>query len=345
MNKELDEIYEYRGVEDLVAAEVLQDNNKEGEGYKTGEVFAIAGVAEIGKNTANSSEPHYYNNIPAVVVTSVGADTITCSTSAIPLDVLGKITGQNYDEETGTLIEGERETKYFALGYKTKKTNGQYMYVWRLKGTFNIPDSNHATENDGTDANGQEVTFTGINTTHKFDKVKDKYGNKKGAKAINVDLEKNLADVSTFFDEVTTPDTLKKKSKVEPIKVSVPSAETSLNLGEKTVQDLCENLNIDEEGNVTGSLKHIDNWTEFSKTDNSGNFIPLYFEEAKGQPKGTIKCELKGTGAKLKKPVAVDEKDGLIVFQVHNQDNTIEITSEGKETKTLNLSKVELKTE
>ena len=47
----------------------------------------------------------------------------------------------------------------------------------------------------------------------------------------------------------------------------------------------------------------------------------------------------------MKKPVAVDEKDGLIVFQVHNQDNTIEITSEGKETKTLNLSKVELKTE
>ena len=128
------------------------------------------------------------------------------------------------------------------------------------------------------------------------------------------------------------------------IKVSVPSRETSLNLGEKTVQDLCENLNI-EDDNVTGSLKHIDNWTEFSKTDNSGNFIPLYFEEAKGQAKGTIKCELKGTGAKLKKPVAVDEKDGLIVFQVHNKDNTIEITSEGKETRTLNLSQLELKTE
>ena len=128
------------------------------------------------------------------------------------------------------------------------------------------------------------------------------------------------------------------------IKVSVPSGETSLNLGEKTVQDLCENLNI-EADNVTGSLKHIDNWTEFSKTDNSGNFLPLYFEEAKGQAKGTIKCEIKGTGAKLKKPVAVDEKDGLIVLQVHNKDNTIEITSEGKETRTLNLSQLDLKTE
>nr|DAY64202.1 MAG TPA: tail tube protein [Caudoviricetes sp.] len=208
----MDEITEYRGVEDLVAAEVLTDNNNEEEGYTTGEVFDIAGVAEISKSTSSSNESHYYNNMPAVVVSSTGADEVTLSVSAIPLDILAKITGQKYDELTGALIEGERETKYFAIGYKTKKTNGDYVYVWRLKGTFNIPESTHATENDGTDANGQELTYTGINTTHKFAKVTDKNGNKKGAKAINVDVAKGLADVSTFFDEVVTPDTLTAKA-------------------------------------------------------------------------------------------------------------------------------------
>ena len=208
----MDEITEYRGVEDLVAAEVLTDNNNEEEGYTTGEVFDIAGVAEISKSTSSSNESHYYNNMPAVVVSSTGDDEVTLSVSAIPLDILAKITGQKYDELTGALIEGERETKYFAIGYKTKKTNGDYVYVWRLKGTFNIPESTHATENDGTDANGQELTYTGINTTHKFAKVTDKNGNKKGAKAINVDVAKGLADVSTFFDEVVTPDTLTAKA-------------------------------------------------------------------------------------------------------------------------------------
>lgn len=208
----MDEIVEYRGVEDLVAAEVLTDNNNAEEGYTTGDVFDIAGVAEISKSTSNSNESHYYNNMPAVVVSSTGADEVTLSTSAIPLDVLAKITGQKYDETTGTLIEGDRETKYFAIGYKTKKTNGDYVYVWRLKGTFNIPESTHATENDGTDANGQELTYTGINTTHKFNKFLDKNGNKKGAKAINVDVAKDLADVSEFFDEVVTPDTLTAKA-------------------------------------------------------------------------------------------------------------------------------------
>lgn len=199
------EIYEYRGVEGLVAAEVIKDD---ADAYEAGEVFDIAGVAEIGRATENSSETHYYDNMAAVVIDSVGADTITCSVSAIPLDVFAKLTGQIYDAEKGVLIEGPRETKYFALGYRTKNTKGEEVFVWRLKGKFNIPDQTNSTENDGTDANGQELVYTGIQTTHKFTNVKDKNGNIKGAKAINVNVALGLADVSTFFDEVTTPDTL-----------------------------------------------------------------------------------------------------------------------------------------
>lgn len=197
------EIFEYRGVEGLVYAEVTADDDKS---YTTGEVKQLAGVAEIGRTTETSSEPHYYDNVPAVVVSSTGSDEVTCTVSAIPLDVLAEITGQQYDINLGVLIEGERATKYFALGYKAKKTNGKEVYVWRYKGQFSIPDSTHATEDDGTDANGQEITYTGISTTHKFTKTG------KRAKAMNVDLEADKANVSTFFDTVTTPDTLTAKS-------------------------------------------------------------------------------------------------------------------------------------
>lgn len=197
------EIFEYRGVEGLVYAEVTADDD---ESYTTGTVKPLAGVAEIGRTTETSSEPHYYDNVPAVVVSSTGSDEVTCTVSAIPLDVLAEITGQQYDSNLGVLIEGERETKYFALGYKAKKTNGKEVYVWRYKGQFSIPDSTHATEDDGTDANGQEITYTGISTTHKFTKTG------KRAKAMNVDLEADKANVSTFFDTVTTPDTLTAKS-------------------------------------------------------------------------------------------------------------------------------------
>lgn len=196
----LQEIVEYRGVEGLVAAEVLTDDDD--NGYTVGSVFAIAGVAKISKATDSTNEAHYYDNMPAVVIANTSKDTITISASAIPLDVLAEISGQIYDSSTGSMIEGPRDFKYFAIGYKTKKTNGDEMYVWRYKGTFNIPDQTNTTENDSTDANGQEIVYTGISTTHKFVKTG------KGAKAMVVDTAKELADVSAFFTSVVTPDDL-----------------------------------------------------------------------------------------------------------------------------------------
>lgn len=202
------QIYEYRGVEGLVYAEVLKDTKTE---FTTGPVKDLAGVATIAKATANANEAHYYDNIPAVVITSTGADTVTITASAIPLDTLGEITGQDYDADLGVLIEGERTPKYFAIGYKTQDTNGNDYYVWRLKGMFAIPDQTNNTKNEGTDANGQELVYTGINTTHKFTK------NNKGAKALVVNTALGLADVSDFFDEVKTPDTLKAASEVPQV--------------------------------------------------------------------------------------------------------------------------------
>lgn len=196
-------ITEYRGIEGLVYAEVTEDTT---ENFTTGEVKELAGVAELTRTTESSSEPHYYDNMPAVVIESTGADEVTASVSAIELETLADITGQTYDPALEMFVEGARKNKYFALGYKTKKTDGSEIYVWRLKGTFSIPESTHATEDDGTDANGQEITFTGISTTHKFTKTG------KGAKAINVNATNGKADVSTFFETVQTPDSVKAKT-------------------------------------------------------------------------------------------------------------------------------------
>lgn len=193
-------IYEYRGVEGLVYAEVTADTK---ETFTTGTVKDLAGVAEISKSTDSSNEAHYYDNIAAIVVSSTGSDEITVSASAIPLDVLAEITGQFYDTTLGMFVEKERDPKYFALGYKTKDTNGNDYYVWRLKGTFNIPDQTNATEDDGTDANGQELTYTGISTVHKFTKLENK-----PAKAVTVDTSVNPVDESTFFGTVQTPDSV-----------------------------------------------------------------------------------------------------------------------------------------
>lgn len=197
------DIQEYRGIRSLVAAEITTDTS---EAFETGTPFAVCGVAELSRTTESSSESHYYDNAPAVVIDSTGADEVTITGSAIPFKVLAQITGQFYDESKGMFVEGERESKYFAIGYITEKTDGTEVFVWRLKGKFNIPDSTHATKDDGAEANGQELTFTGINTTHKF--TID--GKKKTAKAVNVDTSINALDETEFFATVQTPDSITK---------------------------------------------------------------------------------------------------------------------------------------
>lgn len=192
-------VVEWRGVSGLVYAPVITDDE---DNFTTGTVKPLAGVAEISKTTDSASEPHYYDNAPLVVVSSTGADTVNINVSAIDDATLADITGQGYDDDLDMMIEQEREPKYFAIGYVTKKTDGSLIYVWRLKGTFGVPDQTNDTENAGTDANGQTLVYTGINTTYKFNK------DGKSAKAINVNASSGKADVSTFFDTVQTPDTV-----------------------------------------------------------------------------------------------------------------------------------------
>lgn len=193
-------IKEYRGIRGLVAAELLTDDE---EKYECGTPFKVAGTSELSRETESSSESHYYDNVPAIIIDSVGADTVTCAVSAISLENLAKLTGQYYDETTGMFVEGERKSKYFAIGYITDDTDGEEVYVWRLKVKCAIPSSTHTTKTDGTDANGQEIVFTGVNTQHKFTAIEGKT-----AKAVNVEMAKKLTTYTEedFFAKVQTPD-------------------------------------------------------------------------------------------------------------------------------------------
>lgn len=189
---------EYRGIRGLVGAMVKTDT---AEGITFDAPFPIAGTSELSKETESSSEPHYYDNVPAIVIDAVGSDTVTVSASALELSTVAKVTGQTYDETTGTLIESGAVAPYIALGYITEDTDGNEIYVWRYKGKFSRPGSTHATKDGGTDANGQELTYTGIATTAKFTA-----NGGKPAMAICCDAKTCGKTETQFFTTVMTPD-------------------------------------------------------------------------------------------------------------------------------------------
>ena len=190
-------IVDYRGIRGLVAAKMLTDD---ADGVTYEEVRALCGTSTLSKTTETSSATKFYDNIPAIITRGVGADEVAIDGSAISEEDQAWMMGEYYDEDSDLYVEGEPVTSYYAIGYITKKTDGTERFVWRLKGTFGYPESEHNTEDDGTDSTGNSIVYTGINTTHKF------AATGKTAKAINVGADKY--DEAKFFAQVLTPDTV-----------------------------------------------------------------------------------------------------------------------------------------
>ena len=146
-------IVEYRGCKGLVFAEITKDNNETGtgEGYVTGAVKDLAGVAEISKNVSVSRVSKYYDNYAAIVVTGEGEDVVTFTASIPSMDVQAAVNGRVYDSTLKMYIECPIVNKYYAVGYIIEDTDGTEYYIWRHKGYFIQPDETSATKDDGTD--------------------------------------------------------------------------------------------------------------------------------------------------------------------------------------------------
>lgn len=208
-------VIEYRGVDNVVVAEVITDDNEESGGYITGTVKPLVPAAEVSKETETSSEVKHYDNRAALVINSEGPDKVSITGAGMDIEVLAWIKGASYDPTTGAMIEGKRKERYFAVGYRTMDTDGNYRCVWRYKGTFAPPVEAAATVDNGTDGKGTELEYTGIHTNHIFQKgtlLDDGKWEPGTVKGMVVDSGKGLADLTTFFDKVTTPDDLTAKT-------------------------------------------------------------------------------------------------------------------------------------
>lgn len=199
---------EFRGCRNLVYAKITKDDNETEGGYIVGAVKKLSDVAEISKTVETASEAKYYDNTAKIVINSEGADTVTF-TIAVPTDeVLADISGRVYDATKKAFIEAPRKNDYFAVGYVIGEVGEgeEERYVWRYKGTFNIPDETAATKDNGTTSNNMSLVFTGIYTEHEFAN-----GGGTGVKAPSKSMFVRSSGTITeakFFETVTTPDTI-----------------------------------------------------------------------------------------------------------------------------------------
>lgn len=195
---------EYRGIRRLVIAELIEEVQEDGSTKETyGPVQPLSGVQKVSGEVNESTETHYYDDMAAIVVDSEGEDNYTFVVSIPAKKTRALIEGTTYDEATGALIGTKKKKKYFAVGYIADKINGVEEYNWIYKGKFSGGSKTHDTKTNGTEATNMEYTYTSIHTATKYEKAGG--GN---CKYLSVDND-GKADLSTFFEKVTTPDELK----------------------------------------------------------------------------------------------------------------------------------------
>ena len=158
-----------RGLKNIFAAEVTNDDNGS-VGYTTGTPFHLIPAGEMTRTASSESANTWFDDVVFASVGTEGATEITISGASLRADAVARLLGKDIDPTTGAVVDaGEFVEKYWAIGGEAEGVDGSSEWFWFLKGTFTAPEESDKTKDDSTDANGMELTFNAIQTTHVFD--------------------------------------------------------------------------------------------------------------------------------------------------------------------------------
>lgn len=188
-----------RGLDELYVAEVTVDT---AEAFTTGEPFKLIPAGEMSVAVDKDATNYWFDNGVFAIVGREGGSEITVSGAGMRPADIAKLTGKAVDSVTGAVFDdGSYTEKYWAFGGRKKNIDGTFEYFWFLKGSFAIPDDAAKTEGEDTDATGTELTYTAIQTVHKFD------SSGKACKRVVIDTETtDLVADADWFAQVVTPD-------------------------------------------------------------------------------------------------------------------------------------------
>lgn len=197
----------FRGLDELYVAEVQTDNNEIDGGYTTGTPEKLIPAGEMSVSPDSEVASVFYDNSVYASVGREGSTEITISGAGLRAAMSAKLNAKDIDEDTGAVMDsGTFTEKYWAFGGRKKGLDGSYEYFWFSKGTFSIPEESAKTEDDSTDTNGTDLTYTAIQTIHKFTKT-----GKVSKRVVMSDAttgKTKQVDFSKWFTQVVTPDNI-----------------------------------------------------------------------------------------------------------------------------------------
>lgn len=195
-----------RGLKNVYAAEILNDDNEtgEGHGFVTGTPFHLIPAGEMSRSVDSEKKDVFFDDTVFATAGKEGATVIQITGAALRPAALARINNKDVDDATGAVIDsGQFEPKYFAVGGESENLDGTSEFFWFMKGTFNIPEQNDKTKDDSTDTNGMQLVFSAVSTQHIFT------NKNKVCKRVVIDTnETAVKSGEDWTAQVVTPDNL-----------------------------------------------------------------------------------------------------------------------------------------
>lgn len=190
-----------RGLKNVFVAKVTNDDNST-TGYTTDTPYHLIPAGEMTRTPSSDSSNTWFDDIIFGTVGTEGATEIKISGASLRADAIARLLGKDIDSTTGAVIDsGEYSETYWAIGGEAEGLDGTSELFWFLKGTFTAPEESDKTKDDSTDANGMELTYNAIQTTHVFE-LKNKV-----AKRVVIDTATTKVKTNqNWTAQVVTPD-------------------------------------------------------------------------------------------------------------------------------------------
>jgi len=132
------------GLKDIYIA-VLTKDDSTGATYETPEKLERSIMAKLAPKS--SAEKLYSDDNVEEVLNSFDAIDVETELNQLSLKSRAKIQGAKVVK--GVLVENKNDIPpTIALGFKSKKTNGKYRYIWLLKGSFELTEDEYETASD-----------------------------------------------------------------------------------------------------------------------------------------------------------------------------------------------------
>lgn len=91
-----------------------------------------------------STDVQWADDAPVEIIQATGAITVEFAVKDFPLYIQAAILGHTIS--AGTLVRKTTDiAPYVAIGFKSKKSNGKYRYIWLYKGKFEIIEQDYET--------------------------------------------------------------------------------------------------------------------------------------------------------------------------------------------------------